>query len=160
MALAGRGAVAIWHDIAPEGRAEFYAWHGREHMPERVGIPGFLSGRRYAAVQGTPEFFNLYETASPAVVTGADYLARLNAPTPWTVRTVRHFRAVARSLCEVAASAGEGQGGLIATFRHDVDTALAARHRARLVGDVTPQTAAEAGIAGCHILVADEAASA
>ena len=160
MALAGSGAVAIWHDIAPEGRAEFYAWHGREHMPERVGIPGFLRGRRYAAVQGTPEFFNLYETASPAVVTGADYLARLNAPTPWTVRTVRHFRAVARSLCEVAASAGEGQGGLIGTFRHDVDATVAARHRARLVDEVIPQTAAEAGIAGCHILVADEAASA
>ena len=29
----GGGAVAIWHDIAPEGLDEFYAWHGEEHMP-------------------------------------------------------------------------------------------------------------------------------
>ena len=64
MSLAGTGAVAIWHDIAPEGRSEFYAWHGREHMPERTGIAGFLRGRRYVAIAGQPEFFNLYETDS------------------------------------------------------------------------------------------------
>jgi hypothetical protein len=160
MALAGTGAVAIWHDIAPEGREAFYAWHGSEHMPERVGIPGFRRGRRYVSVHGTPEYFNLYETASPAVVTGPDYLARLNAPTPWTVETVKHFRGVARSLCEVAASAGEGQGGLVATFRYAVPEAVADAHRRRVAGDVVPVTAREAGIAGCHLLVADEAASA
>ena len=47
MALLGQGAVAIWNDVAPEGLAEFYEWHHREHMPERVGIPGFRRGRRY-----------------------------------------------------------------------------------------------------------------
>lgn len=160
MSLAGSGAVAIWHDIAPEGRAEFYAWHGREHMPERVRIPGFRRGRRYIAARGAPEFFNLYETASPAVVVGADYLARLNAPTPWTVATVRHFRNVARSLCEVAATAGEGQGGLMATFHYALPDGAAATHRARLKAHIVPAVAAEPGIAGCHLLVADEAASA
>src|SRR5262245_17255135 len=64
MGLAGKGAVAIWHDIAPEGREAFYAWHGHEHMPERAAIPGFLRGRRYVAIAGTPEYFNLYETTS------------------------------------------------------------------------------------------------
>lgn len=160
MGLAGTGAVAIWHDIAAEGRDAFYAWHGSEHMPERVGIPGFQRGRRYVAVQGGPEFFNLYETESTGVVTGPDYLARLNNPTPWTVSTVRHFRNVARSLCEVAASAGEGQGGLMATFRYALPDPATAAHRARIVGDVVPATAKERGIAGCHFLVADEAASA
>lgn len=36
MSLAGKGAVAIWHDIAPKGRVAFYSWHGQEHMPERA----------------------------------------------------------------------------------------------------------------------------
>jgi hypothetical protein len=49
MALAGEGAICIWNDILPEHRAEFYAWHNEEHMPERVGIPGFRRGRRYIA---------------------------------------------------------------------------------------------------------------
>jgi len=159
MALAGSGAVSIWHDIAPAGRAEFYAWHGREHMPERVAIPGFLRGRRYIAARGAPEFFNLYETATPTVVVGDDYLQRLNNPTPWTIATVRHFRGVARSLCEVAATAGEGQGGLIGTFRYALPPSREQSHRARLC-DRVPAIAREPGIAGCHLLVADEAASA
>lgn len=160
MSLAGEGAVAIWHDIDPEGRDAFYDWHGREHMPERAGIPGFLRGRRYAAVRGEPEFFNLYETVSRMTVTSPDYLARLNAPTPWTVATVRHFRSVSRSLCRVAASFGDGQGGTIATFRYDVDDAHAGAHHARLAQQVLPALAAQAGVAGCHLLIADEAASA
>ena len=160
MSLAGKGAVAIWHDIAAEGRAEFYAWHGHEHMPERAAIPGFLRGRRYVAIEGKPEFFNLYETASPSTVTGPEYLARLNAPTPWTRATVRHFRDVARSLCEVVASFGDGQGGLIATFRYAVDGDALARHRSAVVATTLPALAAEHGIAGCHLLLADETASA
>ena len=160
MSLAGKGAVAIWHDIAAEGRQEFYAWHGTEHMPERTGIPGFLRGRRYVALDGAPEFFNLYETVTRFTLTGADYLARLNAPTPWTVDTVRHFRSVSRSLCEVAASFGEGQGGLIATLRYALDDARAAAHRARMSRNVLPALAVAPGVAGCHLLVADADASA
>lgn len=160
MSLAGKGAVAIWHDIAPEGRDEFYAWHGREHMPERLGIPGFLRGRRYGAVAGAPEYFNLYETVSRFTVTGAEYLARLNAPTPWTVATVKHFRNVSRSLCEVAASFGDGQGGLVATLRYDVAPGRAAVHRKQLAQETLAEIADARGVAGCHLLVADEAASA
>ena len=160
MSLAGTGAVAIWHDIAPEGRSEFYAWHGREHMPERTGIPGFLRGRRYVAIDGQPEFFNLYETDSPRTLTGPDYRARLNQPTPWTVSTVKHFRGVARSLCEVAASFGEGVGGLIATFRYAIEDPRADEHRRRMSEVALPVLADTAGVAGCHLLVADAVASA
>ena len=51
--LAGEAVIATWNGITPEGRDEFYAWHIQEHIPERVGIPGFRRGRRYLAV--TPE---------------------------------------------------------------------------------------------------------
>src|SRR5579864_3644133 len=128
MSLAGHGAVAIWNDIAPEGRAIFYAWHGVEHVPERVGIPGFLRGRRYVAIHGNPEYFTLYETESPQVLTGQDYANRLNRPTPWTSDAIRHFRNVARSLCRVAVSHGHAQGGLIATWRYDVPDHEIERH--------------------------------
>ena len=147
MSLSGKGAVAIWHDIAPEGRNDFYAWHGHEHMPERAGIPGFLRGRRYVAVAGAPEFFNLYETVTRFTVTGADYLGRLNAPTPWTSATVRHFRCVSRSLCEVAASYGDGQGGLIATIRYDVDPSCAVDHRRRVAQEMLVGIADARGVA-------------
>ncbi|HVE48786.1 MAG TPA: hypothetical protein VNG69_04105 [Casimicrobiaceae bacterium] len=158
MALTGTGAVAIWHDIQPEGRDDFYAWHGIEHMPERAAIPGFVRGRRYVAIEGRPEFFNLYETRSTEVLAGADYLKRLNAPTPWTIATVKHFRDVARSLCEVEASFGSGDGGLIATFRYDIASVNAQAHRANMRTRLEALTR-EPGIAGAHLLVANDAAS-
>ena len=70
------GVVAIWHDLLPEAKDDFYEWHNREHMPERVGIPGFRRGRRYVAIEGAPEYFNLYEADSPEMLGGPDYLER------------------------------------------------------------------------------------
>lgn len=157
MSLAGEGAVAIWHDIVPEGRQEFYDWHGREHMPERVGIPGFLRGRRFVAIEADLEFFNLYEALSVEVLKGQDYAARVDAPTPWTLAAVRHFRSVARAICRVAYSAGPAQGGLIATLRYDAPDAGA--HEAALLRGLIPDLLAKPGVAGLHLLAADAEAS-
>lgn len=159
MSLAGEGAVAIWHDIAPEGRAEFYAWHGQEHMPERVGIPGFLRGRRYVAIEADLEFFNLYEAITVETLKSQDYTARVNAPTPWTLSAVKHFRSVARSICRVAHSAGPAQGGLIATLRYDVPEGGAQAHRDALLRRFIPDLLDKPGVAGVHLLVADAEAS-
>lgn len=155
MSVMGTGAVAIWHDVAAEGRDEFYAWHGREHMPERVGIKGFIRGRRWIAIEADREYFNLYETRDPEVVRGPDYKARLDAPTPWTLATVKHFRAVARSLCRVEAREGSVDGALVATVRLDLpDEAGGGAWSARL-----PELMALPGIAAACLLVADREAS-
>lgn len=156
MGLIGNGAVAIWHDIAAEGRSAFYEWHGREHMAERVGIPGFLRGRRYVAHRADLEFFNLYEARSLAVLEGPGYQDRLNSPTPWTVETVKHFRNVNRSLNNVAYTAGLGGGGLIATARYD---APADTDKAVVEAFLAPLAEAP-GVAAVHFLVADEEMSA
>ena len=149
--LAGDAFVAIWHDIAPEGLAAFLDWHHREHMPERLAIPGFLRGRRYRRVAGDgQEYFNLYEVTNFTVLVGPDYLARLNAPTPWTQRTVPHFRNVTRGLCRVAGSTGLGQGGVIATLR----LAPAAGREAELrehLRSAAPALLAQTGVLGVHL---------
>jgi hypothetical protein len=105
-------------------------------------------------------FFNLYEALSPQVVAGSDYLMRLNNPTPWTVATVKHFRKVARSVCRVAATFGRGQGGLAMTWRYDVPDDRAAAHESALAQRVLPALAARPGIAGAHLLIANDEASA
>lgn len=159
--LAGEGAVAIWNGITEEGRADFYAWHLHEHMPERVGIPGFLRGRRYRAADRTtaPEFFTLYETQSFEVVLGTDYLSRLNAPTAWTKRATSHFQATSRALTRVLASFGVGPGGALLTLRFDVPSEAAEAERARLER-VLLEVSRRAEITGAHLLRADEEASA
>ena len=117
MALAGKGVLAIWNGIAAEAEADFVAWHIREHIPERVGVPGFLRGRRYVAERGQPKYFNFYETQTPDILVSPDYVARLNTPSDWTKSVVRHFRDTSRTICEVAASRGLGDGAFIATLR-------------------------------------------
>jgi hypothetical protein len=118
MALLGQGVVAIWNDVAPEGLAEFYEWHHREHMPERVGIPGFLRGRRYITVRGAPEFFTLYEATGADVLAGPHYLERLNNPTPLTRHVIpKYFQNMVRGVCNVRFSVGVGEGGWLITLR-------------------------------------------
>lgn len=152
--LAGEAVVAIWNGITEEGRAEFYAWHLHEHMPERVGIPGFRRGRRYIAADAAtfPEFFTLYETDTMQVLQSQDYSNRLNAPTPWTKSATSHFRDTFRSLARVLESRGPGMGAAILTIRYDTDDPDALLPLIR--------AAAEAPrITGAHLCVADRAAS-
>ena len=158
MSLAGAAVVAIWNDITDEGRENFYEWHNREHMPERLGIPGFLRGRRYVSRDARPAYFTLYEVRDTAVLASAGYLARLNSPTPWTTDSVRHFRNVARSLCRVEASQGRGSGGWLGTLRFDCDAAQDADlavEFARILADL----AGRPGIVATHTGCADLAAS-
>jgi hypothetical protein len=158
--LAGEGAVAIWNGIAEAGRAEFYAWHLHEHMPERVGIPGFVRGRRYRAADAAtqPEFFTLYETGTFQVTQGTDYLSRLNEPTPWTRATTAHFLATTRSLTRVVASHGVGSGGALLTVRFDLDEA-SLRDSVPRLSSALEAAAKLPRITGAHLLGADSAAS-
>ena len=159
MSLAGLGVVAIWHDLLPEAQDDFYDWHNREHMPERVGIPGFRRGRRYVAISGGPEFFNLYEADSPETLSSQDYQNRLNAPTAWTQRVVPSFRNVARSICRVAFTNGVGSGGVMLTLRFAIDAARRDGTIDALRRRVLPPLVYRKGMAGVHLCLADDAAS-
>jgi hypothetical protein len=117
MPLRGHGALAIWHTITREGESEYWRWHDRQHIPERVGVPGFLRGRRYRSLERSLDYLDFYEVESPDTLRSAPYLARLNDPTPWTRRVVPHFRDTLRVGYRVAASAGRGQGGVLLTLR-------------------------------------------
>jgi hypothetical protein len=61
--MLGGAAIAMWWDIAPGMKAEFEDWHSHEHMPERLGIPGFLRGTRWITLSGEPSYFVLYEVS-------------------------------------------------------------------------------------------------
>lgn len=159
MSLYGHGAVTIWHDLLPQAKPAFYAWHNREHMPERVGIPGFRRGRRYIAVSGAPEYFNLYEADSPEVLSGLDYLNRLNAPTPWTREVVVSFRNVTRAICRVLYSAGVGQGGTMLTLRFDLPDAEAEAVSTLLRHQILPPLVDAPGVVGLHLCRADDGGS-
>ena len=157
MSFVGKAIVSIWHDIADEGRDEFYWWHVHEHMPERVGIPGFLRGRRYIAEAGKPEIFTLYEAETIDGVSGPNYLERLNNPTPWTLRTVKYFQNVSRAIQRVRFSAGPGMGGHMLTLQFEVERADGFVER--MAADVLRKIADTKGVTGVHLAETDAAAS-
>ena len=155
--LAGEAVVAIWNGIAPEARAQFYDWHTNEHMPERVGIPGFRRGRRYIAADAdtAPEFFTLYEADTLQVLQGSDYANRLNNPTSGTRTTTAQFRDTSRALSRVIVSHGPGLGGVLLTVRFDCDEQHLPALRAMV------RAAAQAArVTGAHLCMGDADASA
>lgn len=159
--LCGQGVVAIWNDITDAGRAEFYAWHVGEHMPERIAIPGFLRGRRYRAIdrQTRPEFFTLYELETFSVTTSQDYLGRLNAPTPWTKKATAAFRNTSRGLGRVLASIGPGPGGVLATIRFGLASDSNQTAQSALI-DLMRKVAQLPMVTGAHLVATDAEASA
>ena len=102
------GILAIWNDCAPDGYDHFERWYIREHLQERVGVPGFRFGRRYEAVSGADRrFFAFYEVDSPDVLSSKAYVDRLEAPTPWTLEAMKAFRNMVRTVCDLRAAAGD-----------------------------------------------------
>ena len=159
MPLIGRGALIFWHAIAAGTEADFHHWHSFEHMPERVAVPGFLRGRRYAAIAGDAPIGILYEVENSGVLTSKPYLDRLNDPTPWTRANVARMEEVNRSICETAASFGRGVGSLMLTLRIAPRADGAEALRRWLTGQALPALADRPGMSGAHLLIADPAAS-
>ena len=113
------GMIVIWNDIKEEMRDEFIQWHSIEHLPERVSIPGFISGQRWYGEHASPQYLTTYVTQNTEVLTSDAYIQRLNDPTPWTLKTVAAFRHTCRAAGEVMWEYGskKGYGGHILAIR-------------------------------------------
>lgn len=115
------GLLAIWSDVNAEVEMDYRHWFSREHVPERVGVDGFLAGRVFQHVNADwRRYFFVYELSSPDVMAGTSYLARLNAPTPWSQRVMPMLQNFARGGGRVVARAGMGQGGVVSPLRLDL----------------------------------------
>ena len=117
--LQGTAFLALWNDVAPGHEREYDAWHTREHIPERVAVPGILAGRRYAAShdEGMQRWFTLYELADVAVLDSAAYRQLVREPTPWSQAMRPHLRRFLRAACTTRMSRGTGIGGALVTVR-------------------------------------------
>lgn len=112
--MRGNGFLAIWSDIEADAFTDYLHWLTREHTSERIGTAGFLAVRVFRAL-GIDEvrIFILYELDGTEVLSGPDYLSRLNAPTAWSRRIMPTLGNFIRGGGRSVASAGIGQGGVI-----------------------------------------------
>jgi hypothetical protein len=150
MSESQRGLLAIWSTIAPEAETDYLHWLTREHIFERVSVPGFCSGRVFRRRDSRPsEYLMLYELERADVMSSEGYLTRLNAPTPWTQRimpTLMHFRRGGGTLIHEAGYArGHGSHIAIARFEHALPDALsgeAGRERLNVLAQTDGMVAA------------------
>jgi hypothetical protein len=124
------GTLAVWSGIDAEAEDDYNRWYEREHMFERVEVPGIRRARHYRTMVGTPKFFTYFELDEPMVVSSGVYLAQSNNPSPWTERILPHFRDVNRTASRVIRRLGRGFGTTAMTVRMFLadaeDTALTA----------------------------------
>jgi hypothetical protein len=159
--LLGNAVLAVWCDIDPEHDAEFNDWYTHQHLPERVGIPEFIRGRRWAVPQGAKhekggQYFTLYEIESLKTLVSAPYLERLNNPTDWTRRTVPWFRNSNRTACRIVASQGQGIGGHAATIEFGPSDNTAEALPAWITTSAMPKVLEHHEVVGIHLCEADE----
>jgi hypothetical protein len=103
----GSGLLAVWMRVAPFLEDDLNAWYEKEHIAERLGIPGFLSARRYVSEQAERRYIAPYELSSPAVMQSEPYLAARTNPTPWTDRIGEALIENVRNEYELVQSVGE-----------------------------------------------------
>ncbi len=151
--------LGMWSDIAAEADAEFNQWHSHEHIPERVNVPGFLSGRRYRSMTGRPRYFMTYEIESLATAVSTAYVARLNHPTKWSSRMTPHFRNFMRTAFRVTARLGYGYAGFAATLQVSPKTGQDNGLRRWLTRTALPEILAQPGIVVAQLWEADLDAS-
>jgi hypothetical protein len=113
-----QGILAIFNDCRTGREAEFEAWFQGEHLLERLAVPGFLFGRRHAAISGSAGYFNFYLVESPAVLTSKVYLERLDNPTPMTKKIMAEvFLNMNRTVCHRTLRVGCFRGAYAVTVR-------------------------------------------
>ncbi|CEJ15215.1 hypothetical protein BN1110_05558 [bacterium YEK0313] len=102
MKLQGSAFLALWNGVAP-GRLDAYeAWHGIEHVPERLTVPGILAAWRYQAGEGDgARFFTLYDLAGVGVLDSAEYRRLVDTPSPMSRLMRPHLTHFSRIVCRL-----------------------------------------------------------
>jgi hypothetical protein len=150
MPLLGKAAVAMWWNVAEEHLSEFHEWHSKEHLPERLGIPGFERGSRWQR-ENSGEFFVIYELAAYEVLVSEAYRARLNNPTRWSTTMMPLHRDMVRSQCRVVASYGRGLATYMRTTRLSPENGRAEQLEEHL-REALSKVPERFGVTGAHLL--------
>ncbi len=140
-------------DIDAAHEREFNAWYDREHLAERVAIPGFLEARRYVAVDAAPKYLGLYSTATFDVLDSDAYRTALANQTAWSKANIGRFHNMLRSVARITASRGVGRGAALGLVRIRPSTDGAAALRASIVTLLDPGSLN--GIISMHLMESD-----
>ncbi|SDX56466.1 DUF4286 family protein [Litoreibacter albidus] len=149
----------VWSDVDPDHEADFNLWYDREHMEERVRIPGFTGARRYRAVSGSARrYLALYRADNLGCFTTDAYRKAFTQQTSWSNLNFSRMSNTRRRVMSVAMEVGFGAGGNVAMVvlnkpegAHGID----AERIHQLLNDIAQID----GVLHCQYLVPDETLS-
>src|SRR5258708_16927148 len=123
MPLHGKGMLIVYNEVKPAHERDFNEWYNREHIDERVNLPGFHRARRYVAVRASPKYLATYECDTVDDLATPGYLALLANQTPWTQAVKKRLTQFKRLPLRVQIDRAHGGGGALTTVRFVPDPA-------------------------------------
>jgi hypothetical protein len=113
-----KGLLFMAFDFSTAHEDEFHDWYDHEHVPERLGVPGFINAERWIGDQNPKIHVATYDLDSPGVLDTPAYLAVSGAnQSVWTKRVTgmcgRIMRFVGEQLVPGNQTAASGAGGLL-----------------------------------------------
>ncbi len=153
MPLAGKGMLITSMDVDPNEEHDFNLWYDREHLAERVSIPGFLEARRWIADEGETKYFCTYSTETFEALSSPAYKQVLANQTDWSKKHISSFRNPGRALGHITVSRGQGRGAVLGVVRLRPSTQAPGALRAHLHDLMDPGSLP--GIISMHLVESD-----
>jgi len=91
--------LVVLTDVDPENEDELNRWYAEEHIPQRLGFPGFVRARRFTLAEGLDwpgarwqetapgrKYLTIYELEDVSAMNSQEYIAAYDDLTPWSKR--------------------------------------------------------------------------
>ncbi len=148
MPLHGKGMLIVFNQVKARDERDFNEWYNREHIDERINLPGFHRARRYVAEDGSPKYLATYECDKVQDLAAPGYLKLLASQTPWTQAVMARFTAFKRLALRVQVDLAHGVGGALAAVRFVPDPRQHKALAAWLKDEALPRAIARPGMVG------------
>ena len=156
--LSKGGLVIVWTDIPAELDGEFNDWYNREHAADRVlGVPGYISGRRFVAISDGPRYLAVYRTVDMEVFRSESYLDLQRMPDERSRRLIPEFLNTIKGVCRVFADHGAAEGAYMAVMPLDMSACDPHAFRELMDQDILPKVLASENIVSAYAARADAA---
>ncbi len=84
-----KGILIVTTNPPADMEEEFNAWYDKEHLPERLAVPGFERAQRYYVTHAERRYLALYDVNAPEIFDSPAYLATSgDNNTAWTKRII------------------------------------------------------------------------
>lgn len=151
MALRGKGMLITLTEVKPADETEFNEWYNREHIDERIGLPGLLRARRYVAMKAIPKYFATYECESVDDLATPAYLQSLGKQTAWSQSVMARFTHFDRLTLRIQLDRTRGVGGALTVVRFAPDMRKRNALAAWLDDTALPKAIARPGMLGAAV---------